>query len=111
MKAREDRCFDCAPLALSWLIFAAIWFPLASANGQTYGVEQARKEGEVVLYSTITVGAFNELNKAIKDKYSFLDVRHIRLGPAQQLARIMQEQRSRQFLADVLYNNLLHLIF
>jgi ABC-type thiamine transport system substrate-binding protein len=111
MKAREDRCFDCAPLALSWLIFAAIWFPLASANGQTYSVEQARKEGEVVLYSTITVGAFNELNKAIKEKYSFLDVRHIRLGPAQQLARIMQEQRAGHFLADVVYNNLLHLTY
>jgi iron(III) transport system substrate-binding protein len=111
MKAREDRCFDCAPLALSWLIFAAIWFPSASANGQTYSVEQARKEGEVVLYSTITVGAFNELNKAIKGKYSFLDVRHIRLGPAQQLARIMQEQRAGHFLADVVYNNLLHLTY
>ena len=43
MKAREDRCLECAPLALSWLIFAAIWFPLASANGQTYSVEQAAR--------------------------------------------------------------------
>ncbi len=40
-----------------------------------------------------------------------MTVRHIRLGPAQQLARIMQEQRSGQFLADVVYNNLLHLIY
>ena len=61
--------------------------------------------------STITVGAFNELNKAIKETYPFLNVRHIRLGPAQQLARIMQEQRVGQFSADVVYNNLLHLIF
>src|SRR4029077_6287136 len=68
-------------------------------------------EGEVVLYSTITVGAFNELNKAIKGKYPFLNVRQIRLGPAQQLARIMQEQRAGHFLADVGYNNLLHLIY
>jgi iron(III) transport system substrate-binding protein len=83
----------------------------AIAIGQTSNLEQARKEGEVVLYSTITVGAFNELHKAIKEKYPFLNVRHIRLGPAQQLAKIMQEQRAGHFLADVTYNNLLHLIY
>jgi hypothetical protein len=92
-------------LPLSWLLFAVIWFPHTSANGQTYSAEQARKEGEVILYSTITVGAFDQLSKALKEKYPFITVRHIRLGPAQQLARIMQEQRSGQFLADVVYNN------
>ncbi len=81
------------------------------AIGQTSNQEQARKEGEVVLYSTATVGAFNELNKAIKEKYPFLNVRHIRLGPAQQVARIMQEHRAGHFLADVVYNNLLHMIY
>ena len=74
-------------------------------------MEQARKEGEVILYSTITVGAFDQLSKALKEKYPFMTVRHIRLGPAQQPARIMQEQRSGQFPADVVYNNLLHLIY
>src|SRR2546426_6792828 len=98
-------------LSLSWLLLAAIWFPSASVNGQTLSMEQARKEGEVILYSTITVGAFDQLSKALKEKYPFMTVRHIRLGPAQQLARIMQEQRSGQFLADVVYNNLLHLIY
>ena len=93
------------------LIYLALSLLPAIAIGQTSNLEQARKEGEVVLYSTITVGAFNELNKAIKGKYPFLTVRHIRLGPAQQLARIMQEQRAGHFLADVVYNNLLHLIY
>ena len=102
---------SCMKLPLSWLLLAAISFPSASANGQTYSVEQARKEGEVILYSTITVGAFDQLSKALKEKYPFMTVRHIRLGPTQQLARIMQEQRSGQFLADVVYNNLLHLIY
>src|SRR4029450_4487814 len=98
-------------LPLPSLLFAAILFPPSIVNGQTHSVEQARKEGEVILYSTITVGAFDQLSKALKEKYPFMTVRHIRLGPAQQLARIMQEQRSGQFLADVVYNNLLHLIY
>ena len=96
---------------LSCVIFVALMLLPAMTSGQTASLDQARKEGEVILYSTITVGAFNELNKAVKEKYPFLNVRHIRLGPAQQLARIMQEQRAGHFLADVVYNNLLHLIY
>ena len=95
-----------------WPLQVLVLFLLPAISiGQTANLEQARKEAEVVLYSTITVGAFNELNKAIKGKYPFLNVQHIRLGPAQQLAKIMQEQRSGHFLADVVYNNLLHLIY
>ena len=98
-------------LVLSSLLLVALALLPAITSGQSSNLEQARKEGEVLLYSTITVGAFNELNKAVKEKYPFLNVRHIRLGPAQQLARIMQEQRAGHFLADVVYNNLLHLIY
>src|SRR4030095_14378398 len=97
-------------LPLSWLLFAVIWFPPTSANGQTHSVEQARKEGQGILCSTITVGAFDQLSKALKEKYPFMTVRHIRLGPAQQLARIMQEKRSGQFLAGVVYNNPIYFI-
>ena len=96
---------------LAMLVLGALLISSTVAIGQSSNIEQARKEGEVVLYSTITVSAFNELNKAIKEKYPFLNVRHIRLGPTQQLARIMQEQRSGHFLADVIYNNLLHLSY
>jgi hypothetical protein len=98
-------------LLFATLVVGALMISPTVAVGQSSNLEQARKEGEVVLYSTITVSAFNELNKAIKEKYPFLNVRHVRLGPAQQLARIMQEQRSGHSLVDVVYNNLLHLIY
>jgi hypothetical protein len=97
-------------LLFATLVVGAFMISPTLVLGQSSNLEQARKEGEVVLYSTITVSAFNELNTAIKEKYPFLNVRHIRLGPAQQLARIMQEQRSGHFLVDVIYNNFLHLI-
>lgn len=94
------------------ILFLAVILTLpAIANAQAPNFDQARKEGEVVLYSTITVGAFNQLSKAIKEKYPFLNVRHIRLGPAQLLARVMQEHRAGQLPADVIYNNLLHVIY
>ena len=78
--------------------------------GQSSNFVTSPQRGGSLCYLTITVSTFNELNTAIKEKYPFLNVRHIRLGPAQQLARIMQEQRSGHFLVDVIYNNLLHLI-
>ena len=85
---------------------------MIDGNGNpSRGVPEDRIVPETVPVSTITVGAFNELNKAIKEKYPFLNVRHIRLGPAHQLARIMQEQRADHVIADVIYNNLLHLIY
>lgn len=93
------------------LILAAGMSLSIIASGQEPSLVQARKEGEVVVYSTITVGAFNQLNKAITDKYPFLNIRHIRLGPTQLLARIMQEHRAGQLPADVIYNNLLHIIY
>jgi ABC-type Fe3+ transport system substrate-binding protein len=98
-----------SPLILVTLL--TLFVLSAFSQARAADTEQARKEGDVVLYSTITVGAFNELNKAIKEKYPFLNIQHIRLGPAQQLARIMQEQHAGKFMADVVYNNLLHLIY
>ena len=97
-------------IRILWLLLALIAGP-RPVNAQAYNAEQIRKEGEVVLYSTITVAAFNELQKAMKEKYPVLNVRHIRLGPAQQLARYLQEQRAGQTGADVIYNNLLHVIY
>ncbi|HEY7165239.1 MAG TPA: ABC transporter substrate-binding protein [Candidatus Binatia bacterium] len=87
------------------LIFASV------TSAQVSTIERARKEGEVVFYSTMTVASFNDLNKAMREKYPFMNIRQIRLGPAQQLARIMQEQRAGQLLCDVIYNNLLHIVY
>jgi hypothetical protein len=47
------------------LTLLALFLLSALPQGQAADIEQARKEGDVVLYSTITVGAFNELNKAM----------------------------------------------
>ena len=34
-------------------------------------LSQAKKEGEVILYTTMTVGDFQLFNKAAKEKYPF----------------------------------------
>jgi len=68
-------------------------------------LNQARKEGEVILYTTMTVGDFEHFNKAAKEKYPFLSIRHVYLSSARQTARVMQEFRAGRVQADVLGNS------
>jgi ABC-type Fe3+ transport system substrate-binding protein len=73
---------------------------------QTPGIlNQAKKEGEVVLYTTMTVGDFEHFKKAAKEKYPFLEIRHVYLSSARQAARVMQEYRAGRVQADVLGNS------
>ena len=69
-------------------------------------IEAAKKEGEVVLYTTMPVGEFQIFNQAAKDKYPFLNIRHVRINSGSQAARIMLEHRSGKTQADVIGNNL-----
>ena len=69
-------------------------------------LNQVKKEGgEVILYTTMTVADFQVFNKAAKEKYPFLNIRHVYLSSARQTARVMQEHRAGRVQADVLGNN------
>ena len=88
------------------LLFWASLFIPAFAGAQTADlINQAKKEGEVVLYTTMTVGDFQHFSKAAKDKYPFLNIRHVYLSSARQAARVMQEFRAGRVQADVLGNS------
>jgi iron(III) transport system substrate-binding protein len=64
-------------------------------------LEQARKEGEVVLYTTMVGSDFQIFQKAIVKKYPFLKVNHVRIGAAALAARAVAEHRAGKQLADV----------
>ncbi len=90
---------------LAPLLFALVFLP-ASTYAQTAEIlNQAKKEGEVILYTTMTVGDFQSFNKAAKEKYPFLNIRHVYLSSSRQAARVMQEFRAGRVQADVLGNS------
>jgi iron(III) transport system substrate-binding protein len=90
-------------LALLFLFFSLL---SGLALGQSAELlNQAKKEGEVILYTTMTVGDFEHFNKAAKEKYPFLNIRHVYLSSARQTARVMQEFRAGRVQADVLGNS------
>jgi iron(III) transport system substrate-binding protein len=68
-------------------------------------INQAKKEGEVILYTTMTVADFEQFNRAAKEKYPFLNIRHVYLSSGRQAARVMQEFRAGRVQADVLGNS------
>ena len=85
-------------------LFTSLLAPFAFGQS-TDLIAQARKEGEVILYTTMTVRDFEAFNKAAKEKFPFLNIRHVYLSSARQTARVMQEYRAGRVQADVLGNS------
>ncbi|MGH7833481.1 MAG: hypothetical protein ACREQK_07540, partial [Candidatus Binatia bacterium] len=101
MKNKNSKIFAWAVLLAAAAIFCG-----QHVFGQSASlIEQARKEGEVILYTTMTVGDFAVFNQAVKEKYPFLNVRHVYLSTSRQTARVMQEHRAGKLQADVLGNS------
>jgi iron(III) transport system substrate-binding protein len=92
-------------MLLKFVFIVLILWPVLAAAQTAEIVNQAKKEGEVVLYTTMTVGDFEHFKKAAKEKYPFLEIRHVYLSSARQAARVMQEHRAGRVQADVLGNS------
>jgi len=69
-------------------------------------IEAAKKEGEVVLYTTMPVAEFQIFNQTVKEKYPFLNVHHVRVNSGSQVSKVMLEHRSGKIQVDVIGNNL-----
>lgn len=81
------------------LFFLLCLLGASTVNGAD--VELAKKEGEVVLYTTMVVSDFQVFQKAIGKRYPFLKVHHVRLGAAALAARAIAEFRAGKHLTDV----------
>src|SRR5690349_13554252 len=92
------------PLCLLLLALDILWPVLARSQSQEI-INQAKKEGEVILYSTMNVADFNVFEKFAREKYPFLNIRHVYLASGRQAARVMQEFRAGRIQADVLGNS------
>ena len=93
-------------MLLKMLLLMVMVLPTIAWGQSAELLNQVKKEGgEVILYTTMTVGDFQLSNKAAKEKYPFLNIRHVYLSSARQTARVMQEHRAGRVQADVLGNS------
>lgn len=86
-------------------------FSLAAFSGRALAIsqdliEQAKKEGEAVLYTTMPVGEFQIFNQAAKEKYPFLNIRHVRINSGNQAPKVLLEHKAGKMQVDVIGNNL-----
>jgi iron(III) transport system substrate-binding protein len=92
--------------SIAAVVLAAALAPVAAGSQSQSLVEQARKEGEVVFYSTMSVSVFEIFQRAAREKYPFINFHHIYLASSRQAARVMLEARSGKVQADVVGNSL-----
>jgi iron(III) transport system substrate-binding protein len=85
-----------ALITFVWLISS--WAQVAANAAES---DLARKEGEVVLYTTMVESDFQVFHKALVKKYPFIKINHIRLGAATLVARAAAEFRAGKHLTDV----------
>ncbi len=74
-------------------------------------IEGAKKEGEVIVYGTMSLEAVNLLNARFREKYPYVDVKLNRLGSGKFVPRVLAEVRANKYLADILQTNSLSLHF
>jgi len=76
--------------------------PPSRAGAQQVSLDQAKKDGEVVWYGTLTGGAIvGNLLKSFESKYPGIKVKYLRLGGASFVERVRSEARAGRFLWDV----------
>ena len=94
-----------------FLVCSFLGIPSARSQSQHTAnlIEGAKKEGEVVVYGTMSLPDANQLNAKFREKYPFLDVKLNRLGSGKFVPRVIAELRANKHLADILQTNSLSL--
>jgi iron(III) transport system substrate-binding protein len=100
-------------VAVFFLLFSLLPAPRAwGQSDQTAKlIESAKKEGQVIVYGTMSLADANQLNTKFREKYPFVDVKLNRLGSGKFVPRVVAEVRANKHLADILQTNSLGLHF
>src|SRR5678815_2877055 len=92
------RVFITVTALITWVPPTTLLFAQQAAPS----IENAKKEGEVVWYGTLTGGSIvGRILKTFEDKYPSIRVKYLRLGGAGLIERIRSEARSGKYLWDV----------
>jgi iron(III) transport system substrate-binding protein len=89
-------------LVVCSLIFAAEFIDAqAISTDRAKVIEEAKKEGKVVVYAAYSAADANAFKAAFEKKYPFIKFEYFRAGKDKLLARYLTEAQAGQFLPDV----------
>jgi ABC-type glycerol-3-phosphate transport system substrate-binding protein len=84
-------------ILLSALILTLVLTLVVRAQSTPPGADNAKKEGEVIWYGSLTGGTIvGRIIKAFEDKYPPIKVKYLRMGGAGLIERIRSEARGRE---------------
>ena len=72
-----------------------------AAPGQKELIEGAKKEGTMVLYASMSVKDMAKLLSKFKEKYPFLETKHVRASGTRMLSKILMEAKAKKYIPDV----------
>ena len=107
-KSKAFRCVRALCVVITWVSGWMFWTPSSRSSDL---LEQAKKEKEVILYSTMPVSEFPVFSQAAKEKYPFLSIRHVRISSAGQVSKLMLEHKAGKIQADVIANSLATMLY
>ena len=84
-----------------WLVVSAAGFACAQESSDPKIVQAARKEGELVWYTTMSADQSTAFMARFQQKYPFLKPSIIRLGGNALLSRILAEAKAGKYFFDV----------
>jgi iron(III) transport system substrate-binding protein len=87
------------PLLYAFLLLL-VTRPLSASDNQVL-IDGAKKEGQLILYTSMTVDQAQKLNDAFKAKYPFLQISTFRAVGERLLTKIMTETQAGRFEFDV----------
>ncbi|HWP58215.1 MAG TPA: extracellular solute-binding protein [Candidatus Acidoferrales bacterium] len=89
--------------AAVWLLFLLLapGAPLHAAAADPQLIEAAKKEGKLMIYSSVGQADTATLSQKFQQKYPFVKPEYLRLGSERLLTRILQEARAGKTFADV----------
>src|SRR5262245_17000966 len=91
---------------MAWLMLCVAFLAAGGAHADER-IDQAKKEGEVVWYTAMSVPDTDALRKPFVERYPFLKLTVLRATGEKVRTRILTEARANRFAWDIVSFNLL----
>jgi len=95
-------------IVFAFMIHAVCWYALALSPAAAWGqdlLKNAKKEGEVVFYSSMEIQASQQLATIFEKKYPGIKATVLRIGSEKMATRLTAEAQSKQVRADVVHQS------
>lgn len=91
-------------ILFAFMIQALCWYALALSRAPVWGqdtLENAKKEGQVIFYSSMEIQVSQEIATLFEKKYPFIKATVTRIGSEIMATRLIAEAQAKQVKADV----------